>query len=427
MTQWAPVVFGRTPASDSWWRAVPEDLDETGWLGTVVHAAVSGGHELASRPRLLLAQSTAHRIVGVACQAADLSPDMWSDGQRELYCFVGWAAARPGGSGPGAPQFGEFERNYRQWAAPVYARMLARVWEAPSTASFVPELTRPEPALWEPVEDWAGPGPRPDEGLWPEEAWPALWTAVQAVRQPLICVVGWQNESSARSEAATHLGAADAPARAVPLAVRRQEPAPVAPYYEQVPEELQPPALVTPPAGLPLPVTGPATKPVNRPVTEPATGPDSEPKAGRLQRPRRLSTLGKVGAAVGVAALAAVVTVIVAGTGSDPVTTPTPPVTLQVSFPASAKPATNSLIQYAGGTLSAGQSTARLAVWSGSPAPGRASCKSALRKAPAATKITALAGLKLCIQLKGEPARYGNVEIKKVTKAAVTAVATIWP
>jgi hypothetical protein len=416
MTRWAPVVFGRTPASDSWWRAVPEGLDETGWLGTVIHAAVSGGHELARRPRFLLAQSTTHRIVGVACQAIDLSADMWSDGQRELYCFVGWAAARSGGSDPGAPQLDELERNYIRWAAPVYARMLVKVWQAPSTASFAPELTRPEPVLWEPAADRPEQGPRPDEGLWPEEAWSALWTAVQTVRQPLICVVGWQNESSARSEAATHLGAADAPARALPVAPGREEPELVALYDEQALGELRPPVPVTPPADLPLPATGPASEP------------PGEPPAGWLQRPSRLSTRIKVGAAaLGVAAIAAVVAVIVTGTGSGPVTTSTPPITLQVSFPASVKPIVDSLIQYAAGTLSVGQSTARMAVWSGSAASGPASCITALKAAPAATNVTARAGLRICIQLKGKPAKYGNVEITKVTKVAVAAVATIWP
>lgn len=415
MARWAPIVFARTPASDSWWRAVPEGLDETGWLGTVVHAAVSGGHELARRPRFLLAQSTTHRIVGVACQATDLSADMWSDGQRELYCFVGWAAARSGESDPGGPPFNELERDYVRWAAPVYARMLVKVWEAPSTASFAPELTGPEPALWESAAGRPEGGPRPDEGFWPEETWSALWTAVQAVRQPLICVVGWQHESSARSEAATHLGAADAAARALPVAPPREEPDLVAPDEKQALEDLPSPVPVTPPADLPLPATRPASQP------------PAERPAGWLQRPRRLSTRGKVGAAaLGVAAIAAVVAVIVAGTDSGPVTTPAPPVTLQVRFPASAKPIADSLIQYADGTLSAGQSTARMAVWSGSPAPGPASCLSALKAAPAAARVRARAGLRICIQLKGQPARYGNVEISKVTKAAVTAVATIW-
>jgi hypothetical protein len=293
--------------------------------------------------------------------------------------------------------------------------MLVKVWEAPSTASFAPELTMPEPALWEPAADRPERGPRPGEGLWPKEAWPALWTAVQAVRQPLICVVGWQNESSARSEAATHLGAADAPARALPVAPRREEPELVAPDEKQTLEDLPSPVPVASPPDLSFPATRPASQP-------PAKRP-----AGWLQRPSRLSTRGKVGAAaVGVAAIAAVVAVIVAGTGSGPVTTSTPPVTLQVSFPASVKPIAGSLIHYVDGTLSAGQSTARMAVWSGSSAPGPASCMSALKAAPAATRVTARAGLRICIQLKGKPAKYGNVEISKVTRAAVTAVATIW-
>ena len=55
-----------------------------------------------------------------------------------------------------------------------------------------------------------------------------------------------------------------------------------------------------------------------------------------------------------------------------------------------------------------------------------ASCMSVLKAASAATRVTPRAGLRICIQLKGQPAKYGNVEITKVTRAAVTAMATIW-
>jgi hypothetical protein len=105
----APVVYGRIPHSDAWWRAVP-NTDRT-WLTTMIHAAVQGGHELAVGPRFLQARAQ-QTLIGVARQAADLSASMHSDGTRELYCFVGWLGT---GTPPTLP---ELTTNYRTWAGP---------------------------------------------------------------------------------------------------------------------------------------------------------------------------------------------------------------------------------------------------------------------------------------------------------------------
>jgi hypothetical protein len=237
MMRWAPIVYGRTATSDTWWRAVPEGLDQHGWLGTVVHSALADGRELKQRPRFLLAQNTTHQIVGVACQAGDLGTGMRSVGSRELFCFVGWVAARTGPSEPGPPELEELEGGYARWAAPVYTRILTPVWNEPPTAHCLPVTTQPERVHWTPPARHPKPGLPPDGGPWTEDSWPVIWAAVQAARDPLTCVVGWQHMSSARFEDATHIGVADAPLRPLP----RVE------YVERVaPPELLEPAEKTP-------------------------------------------------------------------------------------------------------------------------------------------------------------------------------------
>jgi len=417
MTRWASVVYGRTAASDTWWRAVPEGLDETGWLSTVVHAAVSGGHELNRRPRFMLAQNPACRIIGVACQAGDLSTDMRSDGHRELFSFVGWMASRTGNSDPGGPELEELERSYKRWAGPVYTRIVARVWNAPPTAYCPPEQTLPEPAPWAPVARDRKPGPDPGEGLWPEESWPALWAAARAARAPLICVVGWQRASSARSDDATHLGAADAPSRPLPLtsARRRQEP------------------VATP--RLPQPVNAPRAPkpalPANSSAELDNAGPD-EASAKRSLRPGRLPISAKLGvAALGGAVIGVAVTIAIAkGAATPTAAPPPPPITFQVTLPASAKPTPGSLVQYHGGTgrtVSPGQSAARIAAWPGGSAIRAAGCAKALGTAPTGKQVNAHRGLKICVELKGQPKLYGVIEITAVTPASAMATATIWP
>lgn len=391
MTRWAPVVYGRTAASDTWWRAVPTTLDETGWLGSVVRAAVSSGRELDRAPRFLLAQDRTHRIVGVACQAAALDPAMSSDGDRALYCFVGWATQRDGRLEPAGPSFQELSRDYVAWAGPVYSEILGKVWTVSATAYCPPERTEPGAAPWPPADQDLGTAPRPAEGLWPEQAWPALWTAALAASMPLTCVIGWRDKSSARAEGATHVGAADAPARPLPVPPQVTPGRPDAPpgQTQHVPTGSGGPA-------------GPATKP-----------PERRPIAVAL------GVAAVIGAAVGAA-----ITALASGGSAAP---SVPPVRIQLVVPASAQPAPGTLLRYLAGALSAGQATARLAMWSGASAPSATACANTLRATQAATPVPAEQGERVCVQLTGQPARYGVIEVTTMSPSAVTAQATIWP
>jgi hypothetical protein len=426
MTLWAPVVYGRTPTSDTWWRAIPAGLDQHGWLGIVVHSVLAAGSELKRRPRFLLAQDPTHRIVGVACQAGDLSDTMRSVGSRELFCFVGWVASRTGPSEPEAPDFEELERGYREWAAPVYARMLAGPWDASATAYSEPVMTQPEQAVWNPPARRPKPGLPPATGPWAEQAWPLVWAAALAAREPLTCVIGWQRMSSARFEDATHIGVADAPmrppprvdyaepgARPGPLKSKPLKPADPKPTEEVL--ALKAPSLS---AIADNPAAGAPEKPA-------PTRPGATP-TGRRSLLDRLPARIKL--AVAAAVGAAVVGLAVAIISPGPAPAPTgPPLLLQVVIPVSDHQTAASIVQYRGGVLLPGQSTARMALWSGSPAAGSAACASRVAAAPIAAPVQARPGLQMCVELKGVPSRYALLEIAAVTKAAVTATATLWP
>jgi hypothetical protein len=402
MTRWAPVVYGRTAASDTWWRAVPTTLDETGWLGSVVRAAVCGGRELDRAPRFLLSQDRTHRIVGVACQAADLNPAMSSDGDRQLYCFVGWAAPRDGQPESAGPSLQDLSRNYATWAGPVYTAILGRVWEVTATADCPPERTEPEQAPWPPAGRELAPAPRPAEGLWPQDAWPALWAAAQAASSPLTCVVGWRDASSARLDGATHVGAAGAPARPLPV-----PPRPLPPVRVPAPREIPAPEPVPPAIRVPKP----------EPVPPRSTSLGSKP-AGRVAIPVALAAAAVIGAAVG-----AVITALVSGgpTGAAPVT-------IQLDVPSAVNPGPGALLRYQDGALLAGEAAARLAMWSGgSSAASAAACAAALRATTATAPIQPVRGVRICVELTGQPARYGLIEVTTVSPSSVTTLATIWP
>lgn len=140
----------------------------------------------------------------------------------------------------------------------------------------------------------------------------------------------------------------------------------------------------------------------------------------RLPIPAALGAAALVGAAVG-----AVITALVSG--GSPAAPPAAPVTIQLVVPSAAGQAPDTLLSYRDGALSAGQSTARLAVWSGGSAASASTCAAALRATQAAAPIPASAGLRLCVELTGQPGRYGVVEVTTVSPASVTALATVWP
>jgi hypothetical protein len=416
MTRWAPVVYGRTATSDTWWRAVPEGLDQNGWLGTVIHSALALGRELKEHPRFMLAQNTTHRIVGVACQAADLSTDMRSDGSRELFCFVGWVAAMTGESKPIAPELDDLERDYPRWAAPVYTRILAPVWNASPTVYSPLVRTQPEEALWA-YPRRPKPGPPVPPGPWAKDSWPTIWAAVQATSEPLTCVVGWQHMSSALREDTTHIGIADAPSKPLPV-VEYEEPITPKLTARAMEESAKP--LSPAPSNVPVCQSGdPRTAPVTK-------LPDKRPASWRSLANRLPIGAQLALAAVAGAAVAGVIAAIIpSGTPAAPVD---PPVTFQITIPASDQPTADSLIQYnSRGALSSGQSAARIAVWADSSIPKPADCAARLAAVPTVTPVAAHVRQLICVEFKGQPSRYGMLIITKFTKAAFTAKATIWP
>jgi hypothetical protein len=483
MTFWAPVVYGRTPASDNWWRAVPEGLNQHGWLGTVVESALGAGRELKERPRFLLAQNQTNRIIGVACQASDLSDTMRSVGSRPLYCFVGWVASRIGEPWPVTPEFEELARDYRDWAAPVYARVLAEPWRALATAHLQPVTTQPERPVWPPPARQPEPGESPPTGPWAEQAWPSLWAAAAGASESLICVIGWQHKSSARYEDATHIGVADAPSRPlpevrypgqplerVPVDPGPVDPGPMEPEQESTPVPVLPRPAEPVPVGA-APYTGviPAEQwlaDTGPPVIESSGGAshggashggtsDGGTSDGGHTRHGRVPDWAKLVAAAAAGATVVGVLVGVLSSGPAPVVitpaaptpaptptaiptpTPTPiptlapgttglPVVLRVVVSASARSEAGSLIQYTGGALSPGQSTVRMALWSGGPAdPG--ACASAVAAAPVAAPVKAHRHLQLCVELNDRPPSYGLIDVTSFSRTTVIATATLWP
>jgi hypothetical protein len=425
MTLWAPVVYGRTPTSDTWWRAVPEGLNQHGWLSTVVHSALGAGGELKQRPRFLFAQDEKHRIVGVACQASDLSDTMRSIGSRDLFCFIGWVASRTGRSGPIAPEFEELERSYRDWAAPVYARILAEPWHAPPTAYSPPVTTRPERPVWPPPARQPEPGETPEKGPWAEQAWPSIWAAAQAAREPLTCVIGWQWMNSARFENATHIGVADAAPRSLPEVQYAEQS--VTPEPEPEPQ---------PVPARPIPLRQIEPEPVLtelEPLTlisMPATASGATSSAGRSRQKRGPTWPWlAVAAAAGAAVAGVLVGILSSGPAPAPAQTAAtgPPTILEVVIPASAQPPADSLVQYAAGELSPGQSAAHMAVWPGGTAASPGACANTVATAPLTAPVPPHSGLWLCVELTGSPAQYGLVDVTQVTKAAVTTTTTLWP
>ena len=332
-----------------------------------------------------------------------------------------------GSRSPAAPSFQELSRNYVAWAGPVYTEVLGKVWTVSATAYCPPERTDPGEAPWPPADRELAAAPLPGERLWPEEAWPALWAAAQAASTPLTCVIGWRNESSARAEGATHVGAADAPPRPLPVPPLPVPQLPVPPQPASGPAG--PPGRPAPSVRVPAPreVSAPQPLAAGRPpapvrLVEPVRAP-ARPVSKTLWRlpiPAALGAAALVGAAVG-----AVITALVSG--GSPAAPPAAPVTIQLVVPSAAGQAPDTLLSYRDGALSAGQSTARLAVWSGGSAASASTCAAALRATQAAAPIPASAGLRLCVELTGQPGRYGVVEVTTVSPASVTALATVWP
>ncbi|MUN39524.1 hypothetical protein [Actinomadura litoris] len=255
---WAPVVYGRTRHADTWWRALPEGIDQRGWLEGVVRAAVAGGAGLHGAPRFVLARSGAHRLVGVACQAADLSDTMHSDGAREMYCFVGWVASGgPSGPPPPGPAWPQLRDSYRSWAGAVYERWMDPVWTAPLSELRWPRRSRPEPAPWPapPPRPFSAAPPPAGAEVVPPPGWEQTWDEANDAVHPITVVLGWESMPRGAHPAGlgtVRLGVVGAPARLAPVPAPAPVPvpAPVASRPALPPRPAPPPQAPRPrPAG----------------------------------------------------------------------------------------------------------------------------------------------------------------------------------
>jgi hypothetical protein len=202
---WTPVVYGRTRRADQWWRALPPDMDRE-WARRAVTAATAGGVGLERGHRLLLAQSSQHRLVGGACYARDLSATMNSDGRRPLYCFVGWSSEWDAGW-PDVPSLPELSESFVTWAADVYERCMRLDWDLHDSLVRQPRDSVAEPAPWsDPAPARVATAPPLPLGAavaWPEDAGPAAWDLLRRSDDPGLLVTGWERVGDADPEPGT--------------------------------------------------------------------------------------------------------------------------------------------------------------------------------------------------------------------------------
>ncbi|SDM01675.1 hypothetical protein SAMN05421869_13485 [Nonomuraea jiangxiensis] len=330
------MVYGRTAGADVWWRVRPPGIDRE-WLESAVYAVIADGRQLQENSRFLITVRPGARLVGVACQAAELSKSMHSDGTREMYCFVGWFSA----ADTGGPELPDLYESYPRWAGATYEHYMRPVWNAP-----VSQVRRPHPGQ-------AGPPP------WPVTAppaverhivlqpvihlddWDIVWNHALAASTPARVVLGWKTAGRFGREGVTHLGVLD---RDVPRLDRRvphrDREAPRADREALIPS-LDAPA----PPPLPPPVPVPVPRPVGASPPAPTLVRDAAFAAphtvGGTGRPRRTSTpssratpilLGGAGAFLVLIAGAAVF--LRAFDGAAPTPSPTRPFPTPAATPA---------------------------------------------------------------------------------------------
>jgi hypothetical protein len=417
---WAPVVYGRTAVTDTWWQAMPENADDSGWLVTIVGTVFAGGNQLDVRPRFVLAQNRVQRIVGVACRARLLNDQMCLDGQhRELSCFIGWMTSRSAAPGPGAvdgPVFAELQTSYAQWAKPVYDEVMGAVWELPYSPFRRPAVSHAAAAPWgETVrDDLTEHVPRPPSGLWPPSTWPNLWAAALVTPDPFTCVLGWQQAMPAAIEATvTYLGTADAP----------QRDAPLAPSLTVLRHQKEPTTEVRP---------GPVTEP--RLITEPqldaeprlATEPELDAQQDRITalswltgRIRSVPRRWKLAGIIATAALV-LIAVAVAVTRNSPGRSTTITITVTVSRSA------DDWFVYRHGVLAPGQRIRAMALWAQIIPASSASCMTRLSATSPDATVTPHRGQQFCVELAGSPLSYGIAHVTSVTAANVEVEISTW-
>ncbi|MFC5750850.1 hypothetical protein [Actinomadura rugatobispora] len=220
MTEWSPVVYGRTRWVDRWRRAWPAGVPLGGRPEKAMLDVINGGEDLvrpdageeSHAPRFLLARGADGVLVGVACRARMLSDAMHTDlqGGRELYCFVGWFGA--GGSVADLPPLADLAARCQEWAGRVYERFMKPVWELHED-QIVLERTLPEPAPWAStsVKETEGEGGRrlsvqPDVvHVLPADQAAEYWDRAVLTGADFALATGWWTMADRRAEHLTHL------------------------------------------------------------------------------------------------------------------------------------------------------------------------------------------------------------------------------
>jgi hypothetical protein len=240
VTEWAPVVYGRTLVADQWWRALPAGLHPGHWVARVVLDTVANGAGLARprsgpgsewlyAPRMTFARGAEGTLVGVACRARQLDENLCQDRHgRELYCFVGWFTADPAAAG--IPPQAALAPGPESWAGATYREYAADVWGTPAAALSILESKRGRPP-WEaapapapPMPDGPVNLPRTLDSTSPGHVMvfrsadaAGLWTRANEAPGPFILVTGWRQARQAPLERITVLTADDVTkAEAVP-------------------------------------------------------------------------------------------------------------------------------------------------------------------------------------------------------------------
>lgn len=96
--QYAPIVYGRTYEVDYRFLALPEDFTsaDLNWAKQYIYDSLSDPDSLADHPRWVLFRDHLHCIVGIACQATQLSSDTsitFDRVGRPFNVFVGYVAS----------------------------------------------------------------------------------------------------------------------------------------------------------------------------------------------------------------------------------------------------------------------------------------------------------------------------------------------
>ncbi|QYC45576.1 hypothetical protein Nocox_40165 [Nonomuraea coxensis DSM 45129] len=219
---WMPIVYGRTRRVDRWWRVLPSSIDPE-WARSSVSAVVRGGKGLAAGPRLLLARDRRLVMVGGAVQAAELSRTMHSDGQRELYCFVGWVAS----ADAPVPSAEAFERGFVTWAGPVYEHWMALDWDLHQAQLESVRDGPPSDPPWG-AEDEEPPARAPGEPgagcyAFPEDQRSLAWDLGRSAVAPITVIIGLRSLHDVDAARRLLVAAADVPR---PMSVEIAPPAP---------------------------------------------------------------------------------------------------------------------------------------------------------------------------------------------------------